>query len=221
MELPRSATSMTASIRLLVFALLGAPVLSGCGLDGYDSDFPVTVGNRATNTIAVFANGKEMGNVGAGGLGSFTVRLRENGSYGYQTDSPSTQVTFSARDLTTGKLSISKAAIIFVDPPTRIDFTDGDFQTTAEGVPPASTLAVSFTFSPLDPTLANGTNTVFFFGASSADVTQWLWDFGDGVTGSGQNTFHAYQRAATYVVRLSVVDSFGRMATFTRNVTVR
>jgi PKD repeat protein len=202
-------------------ALVCAGALSGCGFNGYKSDFPVVVGNRTASTITVFANGTEMGNVAAGGIGSFSVRLRENGSYGYQTDSPSTQVTFSARDLTTGKLSVPKGAIIFQDPPTVIDFTDADFQTAAQGPPSTTALAVSFTFSPLDPALAGGTNTVFFFGASSADITQWLWDFGDGGTGSGQNTFHTYLRAGTYVVRLSVTDSFGRTAMFTRNVTVR
>ncbi len=51
---------------------------------------------------------------------------------------------------------------------------------------------------------------VQFDGAGSRDpdgkVVAWLWDFGDGSTGQGQNPTHAYARAGAYDVALVVRD---------------
>lgn len=45
-------------------------------------------------------------------------------------------------------------------------------------------------------------------GSVDADqgVVSWLWDFGDGQTGSGERITHAYQAFGTYTVRLTVDD---------------
>ena len=54
---------------------------------------------------------------------------------------------------------------------------------------------------------------VTFSGGGSVDpdgaVTEWLWDFGDGGTASGQNVKHAYLRPGTYEVALTVRDDSG------------
>lgn len=54
---------------------------------------------------------------------------------------------------------------------------------------------------------------VTFSGGGSVDpdgtVTEWLWDFGDGGSGSGQNVKHAYLRPGTYEVALTVRDDSG------------
>lgn len=85
-----------------------------------------------------------------------------------------------------------------------------------------TTIVADFTFSPTDPAIARGTNTVIFDATpSSAGATTWTWDFGDGTAaGSGQRLSHTFTRQGTWVVRLTVTDSAGRAATATKNVTV-
>jgi PKD repeat protein len=83
-------------------------------------------------------------------------------------------------------------------------------------------LVADFTFSPTDPTITRSTNTVIFDATpSSAGVTAWLWDFGDGsAAATGQRTSHTFSQAGTWVVRLTVADATGRTATTTKAVTV-
>lgn len=82
----------------------------------------------------------------------------------------------------------------------------------------------SFTFSPTNPEPGD---TVQFNGSPSsaaggATITQYAWDFGDGVTETKNEptTSHTYGVARTYVVRLTVTDSAGRTGTTTQNVAV-
>jgi len=53
-------------------------------------------------------------------------------------------------------------------------------------------------------------SVVSFDGSRSADadgdVTEWIWDFGDGATALGQTVSHAYLRPGTYEVSLMVRD---------------
>jgi PKD repeat protein len=85
-------------------------------------------------------------------------------------------------------------------------------------------LTASFTFSPTNP--SNGT-TVNFNGTGSTTpsgttITSYAWDFGDGATGSGATTSHAYAVTAsrTFVVRLTITNSAGQTATTTQSVPV-
>ena len=55
--------------------------------------------------------------------------------------------------------------------------------------------------------------TVAFTDASTGDVDSWLWDFGDGNTGSGPTPSHAYAAGGTYNVALTVTDDDGTSAT--------
>lgn len=83
-------------------------------------------------------------------------------------------------------------------------------------------LVADFTFSPTDPNILRGTNTVIFDATqSSVGVRAWSWDFGDGTDpGTGQKTSHTFTRAGTWVVRLTVTDASGQTATTTKSVTV-
>ena len=66
--------------------------------------------------------------------------------------------------------------------------------------------------------------TVTFEGSSSYDIdgniTIFDWDFGDGITGSGITTSHAYSVAGTYYVTLTVTDDGGLTGTDTAQITV-
>jgi hypothetical protein len=97
--------------------------LAGCSL--FHSDFPIAVGNRTANTVSVFANGKEIGTVGSNLTAAFTVEESPTGqtASGGSTVSPTpvAQVTFSARDMTTGLLSAGVSATLVKDITTYVD----------------------------------------------------------------------------------------------------
>jgi chitodextrinase len=60
-----------------------------------------------------------------------------------------------------------------------------------------------------DQTVITG-ETVIFDGSGSSDpdgtIVSYEWDFGDGATGSGETTTHAYVSTGTYTVILTVAD---------------
>jgi PKD repeat protein len=89
----------------------------------------------------------------------------------------------------------------------------------AQGTPPTAI----FTTSPSNP----GVNQTVFFNASQSvpaagrTIASYDWTFGDGSTGTGSVTSHAYSAAGIYVVQLTTTDdagSVGRSAPF--NLTV-
>ena len=83
---------------------------------------------------------------------------------------------------------------------------------------PPSDMTPSFTFSPDAPT--EKTNVLFDASGSTGSIDQYRWDFGDGSTGSGRTTTHAFSGPGTYFVRLTVVDGLGRSTSTTRSITV-
>ena len=87
----------------------------------------------------------------------------------------------------------------------------------AENVPPTAVVV----FSPSAPLVGD---TVYFNGEKSTDedgrIVRWQWDFGDGTTGSGKRSSHAYAAAATYRVVLCVTDDDGARGCDSTEVTV-
>ncbi|MGY1805394.1 PKD domain-containing protein [Blastococcus sp. SYSU D00922] len=70
---------------------------------------------------------------------------------------------------------------------------------------------------------ANGL-TASFDGRGSSDVdgsiSALAWNFGDGTTGSGPTTTHAYAAPGTYRVTLTVTDNRGATSTYSRAISV-
>lgn len=80
-------------------------------------------------------------------------------------------------------------------------------------------LTGSFTFSPSVPS----TGTQVSFTAAATGGTQpysFAWNFGDGLTGTGSSTAHAYTAAGSYNVLLTVKDSSSPQQTVTSQQTV-
>ena len=51
-------------------------------------------------------------------------------------------------------------------------------------------------------------------------IVSYSWNFGDGKTGSGMTQTHAFDLGGTYVVRLTVTDSFNRSASASQTVII-
>ena len=56
---------------------------------------------------------------------------------------------------------------------------------------------------------------------SNGEIVSYTWDFGDGNTGSGVSTNHAYTKEGSYTVILAVTDNEGETATIRRTITVQ
>ena len=88
-------------------------------------------------------------------------------------------------------------------------------------VPPDG-LRPSFTTTPNTPSA----NQTILFDASNSSapannpIVTYAWNFGDGDTGSGRTTSHAYRSAGTYVATLTVSDSIGRSSSTSQSITV-
>jgi hypothetical protein len=107
-------------IRRLLAAVLTLAPLAGCGL--FHSDFPIAVGNRMANTVSVFANGQKVGEVGSNLTATFAIEQSLSGSVVNEgSPTPVAQVTFSARDMTTGVLSAGASATLLKDVTTYVD----------------------------------------------------------------------------------------------------
>jgi PKD repeat protein len=79
----------------------------------------------------------------------------------------------------------------------------------------------SFLTSPASPNIGQQVN----FNASASrpaagrTITDYSWDFGDGTSGGGVTTTHAYAAAGTYSIILTVKDDAGRKGTTTQQIT--
>ena len=112
-----------------------------------------------------------------------------------------------------------------------LDFTVTASDLKASFVPTSGSFTDAFTIAAAPanspPTAAftaactGLTCTVDGSGSRDADgaLTAYQWSFGDGSTGTGATTTHAYGQAGTYTVTLTVTDAGGLTATTTRQVT--
>lgn len=87
----------------------------------------------------------------------------------------------------------------------------------------SSQIVAEFTSSPSDPLVGQSVNfdATPSIPSTGATITSWVWDFGDGGTGSGQKPTHPFLSLNTFVVRLTVTDSAGKTATVTHTVTTK
>jgi len=110
--------------------------------------------------------------------------------------------------------------------PVRLTVTDaaGSIGTTLQNVVvETGTLpTAAFTFSPTSPGQFQPVN--FTAAASRAGdgraIERYDWQFGDGSTGTGVTTSHAYTIVGTWAVTLTVTDSAGLQTSVTQTVSV-
>lgn len=75
-------------------------------------------------------------------------------------------------------------------------------ETIPDGVPPVADFTAT-------PTSGSAPLTVTFTDASSGNITDWSWDFGDGDSASGQTAIKTYPNPGTYTVSLTVTGADG------------
>jgi len=108
-----------------------------------------------------------------------------------------------------------------------INNTQGSTQVTSTDTTTdaTTTAATTTTTVPNNPPTANAGGpysgkvgqSITFDGSKSTDsdgtIKDYLWDFGDGSSGSGISTSHIFQAAGTYTIKLTVVDNKGLSST--------
>src|SRR5207302_1207442 len=87
---------------------------------------------------------------------------------------------------------------------------------TISAPPPPST---SFTFLPATP-IVNSLVTFLAITIGGTAPYSVSWNFGDGATGTGSTTTHAYSIAGTYTAKVTVSDSALPKASISKSVTV-
>ena len=133
----------TAYLLVAGLALAALPLV-GCGL--FHSDFDIAVGNRTASPVSIFANGGKIGDVGSNLTATFTVEETPIGSPTINAAGSPTaprtiaQVTFSARDMTTGVLSAGVAAILVKEITTYVEVAPCTV-IDAESAPPCVTVS--------------------------------------------------------------------------------
>ena len=200
--------------RLRAAGVLVALVLPGC-TGRYESDFPVIVVNRTSNTIQALANGNAVGQVAAGQTQSFSLTLPESNGNVFNNGvapTPQAAVTFTARDTRSGMLSTEKSVTLSQGRATYVSFGAEDFPSTVATV-------ARFTNSPTNPTINQDVS--FNASTSTASNGTYAWDFGDQTPpGSGVTTTHRYARGGTFTVTLTVTSDNRATASSSRTITV-
>ncbi len=89
------------------------------------------------------------------------------------------------------------------------------------GGPGGNAPTARFTFSPQT---GNAPLAVTFDGSDSSDddgsITNYRWNFGDGVTGTGQTPTHTYQGEGEYTITLTVTDNDGKSGSASHTIIV-
>ncbi|MEP7236951.1 MAG: PKD domain-containing protein [Ferruginibacter sp.] len=76
---------------------------------------------------------------------------------------------------------------------------------------------VNFSATPLSGCVPLTVQFTDLSTATGSAITQWLWDFGDGTTGTTQNPTHIYTTAGNYNVTLRATTTSGCSKTLTKN----
>jgi gliding motility-associated-like protein len=100
----------------------------------------------------------------------------------------------------------------------RVVYNSGNMDVAYNVVPVADNPVVDFGYN----NTCVGTTTLFHDSSkvNIGQLVQWDWDFGDGTTGSYNETSHYYQNAGNYYVKLVASSSFGCKDSISKSVNI-
>ena len=135
-------------------------------------------------------------------------------------------VVFTAPPAAAGPVPATDVDILIT--PTESDFANSSPRTVTIRVvpggitiPPKGSVTPDFSFTPASP---NDNEPVLFDASASTSTTgiivQWLWNFDDGSTGTGERVTHTFRSAGTKNVTLTAIDSIGASNSTTKSVTI-
>ncbi len=146
----------------------------------------------------------------------------------------------SARNVVTG--SDGRATLVYTAPPSPAvspdsflvvdvvvtpfgnDYNNSNSRSAAIRLVPQGTvippgdLVAEFSISPASA--VDHQTVLFDASASRGSIASYEWNFGDGERDTGRTVDHDYETPGTYVVRLTVIDPYGRTATKSQSLTV-
>jgi PKD repeat protein len=135
-------------------------------------------------------------------------------------------LTFTAPAAPAGPAPATDVQIVVTPQGTNFDNATPRFVTVrvvpvGTTVPPRGSVTPKFTVTPAAP----ADNEPALFDASQSTSTtgtivQWLWNFGDGSTASGEIVQHTFRSPGTFGVTLTVIDSIGASNSITQNVVI-
>ena len=84
----------------------------------------------------------------------------------------------------------------------------------------------NFDYSPTAPSVGevvkfDATKSTVYKAKEGNAISAYIWDFGDGVKGTGATIEHTYTKAGQYTVTLGVTDLAGQVNTKTQKITVK
>ncbi len=212
--------------------LTTAPIVKAANIVLYDSDsYDFSTNTRGTlgggdfyysdsdGTGSFYANNlgqrglQDLGNIGNVALSDVSIPIAGYTRFGAAAVVGHTYVSL-AQEGEEGNHIVFRVTSLMADySSVTIDY----YYRFAGSVPPVA----SFTFSPESPEYGK---TVTFDASGSSDtdgtIVNYVWDFGDGNTGTGMTATHSYASVGTYGVTLTVADNDDLTATAIKEVIV-
>ena len=141
------------------------------------------------------------------GNGSVTASATQgSGTYTYQWNTPNNDVTSSVSNLSSGSYLVTvNDGVCTVISSATVGETPG----------PNTQIFVS------PPVVSTLDGQVYFNAQSTGNIQNWLWNYGDGSSGTGQSSQHDYTTVGIYLVSITVTDNSGCTEIVTDTVHVK
>jgi len=212
---------VTTTIRNPAFSVSKARV-GGAPVRGVNFDFRITLRNSSLGgaTDIVVTDTLPVGATFAGGGGSLSDN---NVTWNITSLAPGSSRLLTLR-VWTCQSNLTNQYYQVVTSTQGVASAPGASASTALALP---SLIASFNYDPFvlqSETAVNVGTTIHFTNTSATNgrpITDWDWDFGDGITDTGTTVSHLYDTPGVYIASLTVTDECGFTNTETATITAQ